>query len=305
MHISASFHAEKLFEQNDVTTEAARDMLKKFSTPQSADIAGLDIDPDDLGQDANLGLSATTPESLPEAIEGAQQNADLDLSATTPESPEATEGAQQSRINHDIIGQLHVIDTPRDGSCMLWSVLTGLSQEDKMSIRDSTDVISDTNVLRARDVTIPKLRQVISLELFQEAVFLRICSLQEATPSQDPAQKAKLEQIAKLEQRAKDIESSVGFSSIFLEPKDMKYIAKHIGKDIAIVTIHLNQHAYYLCTKEGDCIQSQSENFPKERFESALQNGPAIFAKDGHARCLRYINTDTNTGQEASNPTTT
>ncbi|MDR1891222.1 MAG: hypothetical protein LBQ23_03565, partial [Puniceicoccales bacterium] len=32
MHISASFHAEKLFEQNDVTTEAARDMLKKFST---------------------------------------------------------------------------------------------------------------------------------------------------------------------------------------------------------------------------------------------------------------------------------
>jgi hypothetical protein len=80
------------------------------------------------------------------------------------------------------------------------------------------------------------------------------------------------------------------FGSIDIEPEDMRFIAPVIRKDIAIVVKKDNQSILYLCTKEGECVNSQDDGFDKERFKTALKNGPAIYAEGGHARCLRSAN---------------
>ncbi|MDR2628638.1 MAG: hypothetical protein LBC30_01430 [Puniceicoccales bacterium] len=254
MHVCAQFNHEKLFERNETTTNAMRSALEDMLSPNlsssssEANISeegGFTIVGDDLGE-----RQASTVEN--------------------------------ESLSSDIINRLEVMDTPRDGSCMLWSVLTGLSPSsaeapsanpssgipandpNRMAITDGQGKISDEKVLLARDVTIPELRQVISMGMLAEG---------------------------KEVSETKEMEGG-GFGAKHIEPEQMKYISKHLGIDIAIVTKRENQSTAYLCTKEGELMIFQlgngNENFSKERFEAALRNGPAIFAQDGHARCLKY-----------------
>jgi hypothetical protein len=58
-----------------------------------------------------------------------------------------------------------------------------------------------------------------------------------------------------------------------------------------------------LCTKKGEVFTSQGENFPREQFENALRDGPAIFAEDNHARCVKYYNAQV--GEQAGQPAET
>jgi hypothetical protein len=244
MHVCSWFNSEKLFEQNATTTTSAKEALSHISI-------------------------ATSESQAPAPASQGGDDDDFDV-VVSPTAQTTLE------IGQDIISRMEVMDTPRDGSCMLWSVLAGLSSESspaeassgtsanisqQMAITDDQGKISDDKVLLARDVTIPELRQVISMGMIAEN-------------SQDVA-------------AAREIEAG-GLGAKHIEPGQMKHIAKHLQRDIAIITKQGNQFVAYLYTKEGDCMTSQTATFSKERFVAALQNGPAIFAQDNHARCLKY-----------------
>jgi hypothetical protein len=249
MHACSWFNSEKLFEQNATTTASVKDALSHISiAPPETSESAVQVLESQRGEDDDFNVVDTTIETM-------------------------TLG-----IDQNIISQMEVIDTPRDGSCMLWSVLAGLSSESlpaeassgtsanisqQMAITDDQGKISDDKVLLARDVTIPELRQVISMGMIAENC-------------QDVA-------------AAREIEAG-GLGAKHIEPCQMKHIAKHLQRDIAIITKQGDQVIAYLCTKDGKVITSQSSEFPqnKESFITALQSGPAINAQDNHARCLKY-----------------
>ncbi|MDR0742474.1 MAG: hypothetical protein LBE98_03350 [Puniceicoccales bacterium] len=253
MHMCARSNAEKLFEQNETTTKAMKDALGSISLVTNPP------------PEAPLEPPVSTSDVLPEDFEAVER------------SPEAQ--PTPLVISPNIVDRLQVIDTPRDGSCMLWSVLAGLpppteAQPAEASSEISADVfrrmaitgdqgrISNEKVLLARDTTIPELRQVISMGMIADR--------------KDVAE-------------ARAIEGG-GFGAKRITPEQMKYIAKHLQRDIAIITKQEGQSVAYLCTREGEVIISQNDNFSsyRDKFEAALQNGPAIFAEDNHARCVKY-----------------
>ncbi|MDR2776467.1 MAG: hypothetical protein LBB17_00255 [Puniceicoccales bacterium] len=233
MNRCAQFNAEKLFELNEATTDTMKTALNSISVL---------ITPDPSS------AVAEEPQS------GGEEGGGFMVSSQQKTEPLG--------IDQDILNHLKVLDTPRDGSCMLWSVLTGLPHTEQIAITNNQGTITDAKVLSARDTTIQELRQVISIEMLAEG--------------KDVAAARKIE--------------GGGFGAERIEPEQMKYIAKHLKKDIVIITSQGNQSIAYLCTKEGEFITSQGENFlsHKDRFQGAIRNGPAIFAQDGHARCLKY-----------------
>jgi hypothetical protein len=248
MHVCAWFNSEKLFEQNEATTSSMKRTLRNIQISSSEEVS-----------ESSLEMAQTSTTNEP-------SNENDDFEVVAPTSFIAT-----LKIDQEIVEHLKVIDTPRDGSCMLWSVLAGLPPSTEatptdvshqMAITGDQGKISDDKVLLARDVTIPELRQVISMGMMAEG--------------KDVPQ-------------AREIEAG-GFGAKHIEPEQMKYIAKHLQTDIAIITKQGNQSIAYLCTKEGTVMTSQngSESFLQDRFQTALRTGPAIFAQDNHARCLKY-----------------
>ncbi|MDR1528434.1 MAG: hypothetical protein LBS22_02505 [Puniceicoccales bacterium] len=248
MWVCARSNAEKLFEQNETTTEAMKRTLGSILLPNP-----------------NPEAPSVPPASTSDAPE------DFTVVGLPETQPTLLE------IAEDIMSHLKVVDTPRDGSCMLWSVLAGLTPpteaqpaeassgvptdvSQQMAITNAQGKISDDKVLLARDVTIPELRQIISMGIIAEQ---------------------------NNDSEAREIEAG-GFGAKRIKPEQMKYIAKHLERDIAIITKQGGQSVAYLCTKEGKVVTSQDEGFSKEKFEAALRNGPAIFAEDEHARCLKY-----------------
>ncbi|MDR2432430.1 MAG: hypothetical protein LBD34_01630 [Puniceicoccales bacterium] len=258
MWVCARSDAEKLFEQNEVTTKAMQNALGSISIRSNP--------------------PPEEPSEPPAPIGDVLPAEEAQASGEAPESFDIVDAQSQTatlEINQNIMDHLEVIDTPRDGSCMLWSVLAGLSSAElppetsyetsanifqRMAITDNQGRISDDKVLLARDITIPELRQVISMGMIAEG--------------KDVSEARKIER--------------GGFGAKRIEPEQMKYIAKYLQRDIAIITKQGGQSIAYLCTKEGGVMTSQGENFEKERFEAALQNSLAIFAQDDHARCLKY-----------------
>jgi hypothetical protein len=91
-------------------------------------------------------------------------------------------GAQPVVIDETILQDLQVIDTPRDGSCMLWSVIVGLDSfglDPEIQVQDNVgsngDIDMQANIMQTRrilerDISIPEYRQAISLGLRREAI---------------------------------------------------------------------------------------------------------------------------------------
>jgi hypothetical protein len=288
MFLSASFHSETMFHKNAETSSRVRDLLGRgificgFGGADPSEVAGSEEGFEIIGGATSSSVESSGVESDAPAAEILPERAD---------PREGRAGSVESRtilLGADLVVGLSVIDTPRDGSCMLWAL--------EASWDKGTSFGDDNNArIKTRDVTIPGYRQAISIGLRTEAENLRT-----EARIRDLAAANKLEEKANaLEFRAQDVELSGGMNpiawsgSIQIEPSDMRFIAPTIGKDIAIISARGESSTCYLCTKEGKCISVQSlggmnaDDF-SARLQSALRDGPAIFAEDGHARGLQY-----------------
>jgi hypothetical protein len=267
--IVAKFFSEKPFQSNDKTTAVVRNALEQFRRNAANPVARAslaDIDPDDSD------FSIVTVES----------------SDVVPSQGSESQPQLEGTIPFDASG-LSVIDTPRDGNCMLWSLAVGLKGLGNGAQWHPTSSLGADSDLRREvlEKDIPTWRQAISLGLRQEAATIRAKGGNE--------QKAR-----DLEFRAQDIECSSGApavsGAIRIKPTEMRFAAQMLGQDIAIIESVGEGFCYYLCTKEGESLFTQSSfrgsgNFPEgtdKRFLAALQNGPAIFAEGVHARALVY-----------------
>jgi hypothetical protein len=279
MCISATFRSETMFRENSEATEDAKTALG-WTPPREQPAGILPLEGETRNESASIGERPT----------GISADADLQI-VTASESG----GTPEIKIAEDIVDNLHVIDTPRDGSCMLWSVIVGLDSRENF-------VGSNEDRMRARDVAIPEYRQAISLGLRQEAV----AKLEEAKKAKNAnwitdfeAMKRPEQEANDLEYRAQDIERSGGmdpttwFGSIDIKPADMRFIAPMIRKDIAIVERKGNQSILHLCTKEGEYMSSQTvapQNVPVPLTQGAavpqaqdaalLAQGVALPAQD-------------------------
>jgi hypothetical protein len=255
LSMSARFHSETMFHKNTDATERFRKIFSQ-STAANTDVPGLHTDGEfEVIETANSDAS-------PDAIEAAN---DTEFEVISPKE----EGLQSGVItlNKNIVEALEVIDTPRDGSCMLWSLEVALRKTNLGERDDERGIV--------RDIEIPWYRKIISDGLRKKA--------EELNDSE-------------LASRANDVECSGGnpvtwFGAIRIKPDDMHFIAPEIQKDRAIITKRDGQTAFYLCTKEGECIcdqNSEGHTDFKSKFEQALKSGPAIFAENGHAMALKY-----------------
>lgn len=142
---------------------------------------------------------------------------------------------------------VNVIDTPRDGNCMLWSAL--ISRFGARKIEENFNVM--------RNEVIPYLREQIASEGNAGST------------------------------RAAAIQKNVGLGAENIKPNEMGSVAKALRCDIAIITQQGEQAICYLCQSDGQCLTNQSLNFPQDRFISALNEGLAIYATGNHARALQ------------------
>jgi hypothetical protein len=168
MSRSASFHSETMFHINNKTTNGFRNLLTQSSTPgaPNPDISTSEIDGFVVVGNPSLAASATsagepqatgTPEASTQSTAGTGE-------PQATETPESAGNAGTFKIDQGIVENLVVIDTPRDGSCMLWA----------LEIAKRKDFgCNDNERIEARDVTIPEYRQMISVGLRMEAANLR------------------------------------------------------------------------------------------------------------------------------------
>ncbi len=228
--IAAFFKGETKFEKNNSMSENINNIIRK-------NINNI-LNRETFSVDSTQNITAA---------ESASQE-DWDLA-----EPLISDMSEEANFIISPVPEFEVIDTPRDGNCMLWSAM--IVGFDNMSMLDNVKKCCG----EVRNVNIPYLRDQIAQDL-------------EGKNATD---------------RARKIRKNVGLGAENIKPNEMGPVAKAFKRDIAIITQNGDQLVGYLCTKEEECTQSQDGSFNKERFNEALKNGQAIYATGGHARALR------------------